>query len=532
MWSKIIIVSLLASHVCAINILAIVSIPLKSHYMAFKPLFREFAKRGHNVTVINHFPDEEPLKNLRFVDINGNYTNISKTSTLESYENAYASLVPVSNFWHHLVLAPKRVREECDNLFLNENASAHLAEGNKYDVVFVEQFLGDCGLVYAATQFDAPIIGITSHVLLPWAYRRLGIPFNPATDAFYFLYGGSNPSLLNKVQATIGYFVFNVLFNWHRQQCMYDAMRYHQPQLSFDFESLVMERTKMMFSYQHHSITGARLLAPQLLEIAGAHISKPKPVPKDIEDFLATAEHGAIYISFGSNLRLSTMSPHKMDQFLGALKRIPQKVLWKWENDTFPAGHDNILAKKWFSQVDVLCHPKVLAFVSHGGMLSYSEAAYCGTPLIAVPFFGDQFSNAAAIKESGMGTYIFFQDLTEESLYEALMKLTSDEMQQSAQRVSKLFHDRPMPVLDSAIYWTEYVARHRASPPSLPATRSAWFETLLLDVACFLIAIFALFVWLCSLVFKMLKYILRKTLGKLLCRQVEPKAKSRKVKAQ
>lgn len=277
-WNKVILLSILANHVYAIKILAIVSIPLRSHYMAFKPLFHELAKRGHSVTVMNHFPEDKPLPNLRYVDLQGNIQ--VNVSTLEGYENKYASLVHISNFYHHVTSNAERIIAECDYLFLNENAKAHLAESNRYDVIFVEQFMGDCGLVYAATEFDAPIIGITSHVLLPWAYRRLGIPFNPAADAFYFSPFGPNPSLLGKVEATLGYLFFNTIFNRYRQSLLYESFKHHRPQLSFDFETLVAEKMKMMFSYQHYSISGARLLAPQLLEIAGAHISTPKPVAK------------------------------------------------------------------------------------------------------------------------------------------------------------------------------------------------------------------------------------------------------------
>ncbi|CAG5012002.1 unnamed protein product [Parnassius apollo] len=100
-------------------------------------------------------------------------------------------------------------------------------------------------------------------------------------------------------------------------------------------------------------------------------------------------------------------------------------------------------------------HPKVLAFVSHGGMLSLSEAAHCGKPLLAMPFFGDQFSNSAVIHASGLGSTVSFGYLNANNLAEEIRKLTTLEMQENARKVSKLWHDRPQPVIESAIYWTE-----------------------------------------------------------------------------
>lgn len=73
----------------------------------------------------------------------------------------------------------------------------------------------------------------------------------------------------------------------------------------------------------------------------------------------------------------------------------------------------------------ILGHPKTVAFVSHGGMLSLSEAAHCGKPLLTIPFFGDQFSNAAAVAESGLGSTIQFDQINDESLMQAIKHLTS-----------------------------------------------------------------------------------------------------------
>jgi hypothetical protein len=79
---------------------------------------------------------------------------------------------------------------------------------------------------------------------------------------------------------------------------------------------------------------------------------------QNIEEFLSDAKEGAIYVSFGSNLKLSTLSPHMLQSFLEAFKAIPQKVLMKWELDEYPVGNDNILFQKWLPQLDILCEYK------------------------------------------------------------------------------------------------------------------------------------------------------------------------------
>lgn len=49
-------------------------------------------------------------------------------------------------------------------------------------------------------------------------------------------------------------------------------------------------------------------------------------------------------------------------------------------------------------------------------MLGTTEAIYHGVPIIGMPVFGDQPSNAAMIKESGLGVQIQVTDLTKELL--------------------------------------------------------------------------------------------------------------------
>ncbi|KPJ01707.1 UDP-glucuronosyltransferase 2B19 [Papilio xuthus] len=457
-----------AQNAFAYNILAIVSMPLRSHYMAFQTLFRELAIRGHSVTVMNNYPDPQPVRNLEFIDLQVQNAFRNRTPPMSWYEIEDSRFMHIVNLHRHVYFGPQSTKFDCDNLLSNKNVQRHLAQGKKYDVIFVEQFFSDCGLAYAGVFYDAPIIGITSHVLLPWAYPRLGIPFDFSSDAYYFANAGTNPGLYHRIETVLMH-LYLTYGKWLIDRSTYDAFHQHMPNVSLDIEKLATERMKMMFSNQHFSITGARLAGPQVLEIGGIHIDKPKPVPKDIEKFLANATNGAIYVSFGSNLIASTMSTNKMQQFLDAFKKIPQKVLWKLENASLPVGNDNVYTSDWMPQLDLLCHPKVLAFVSHGGMLSISEAAHCGKPLLAMPFFGDQFSNAAAVRSSGIGTTMFFEYLNADNLAEEIKKLTSSDLQKSAKRVSKLWHDRPQSVMNSAIYWTEYVARHGTAPPSLPS---------------------------------------------------------------
>lgn len=264
--------------VCALNVLAIVSLPLKSHYMSFQTLFQELSLRGHSVTVINNYPDKAPPKNLSFIYMNASQRhNFTALSEFEKYNSFFSIFF---NFYVHFTMGPKHTKEDCESFFANENIKAIRDKRDRFDVIFVEQFISDCGLVYAAVFYDAPIIGITSHTLLPWAYTRLGIPFDVGSDAFYFSNAGTNPPLYNKFLNFLMNAYANTIGRWQLNSEIYQVFNQYLPNTTFDVERIAKEKMVMMFSNQHHSVTGARLLAPRVLEIGGMHIKKSNTIPE------------------------------------------------------------------------------------------------------------------------------------------------------------------------------------------------------------------------------------------------------------
>ncbi|KXN68642.1 glycosyltransferase family 1 protein [Conidiobolus coronatus NRRL 28638] len=68
--------------------------------------------------------------------------------------------------------------------------------------------------------------------------------------------------------------------------------------------------------------------------------------------------------------------------------------------------HEQFKLLKWAPQDAILNHSHTKLFMTHGGLDSIYEAIQSGTPMLAVPYFGDQPRNAALIKEHGIGDYI------------------------------------------------------------------------------------------------------------------------------
>lgn len=65
------------------------------------------------------------------------------------------------------------------------------------------------------------------------------------------------------------------------------------------------------------------------------------------------------------------------------------------------------------------------AFIAHGGLLGTIEAVHCGVPVIVMPQFGDQFTNARALEANGGGVILHLKDATEELIYKKLKTVLS-----------------------------------------------------------------------------------------------------------
>ncbi len=82
-----------------------------------------------------------------------------------------------------------------------------------------------------------------------------------------------------------------------------------------------------------------------------------------------------------------------------------QRVVWKVdasdldaatraELQSAVAAAGNVAVRPWLPQQDLLGHPAVKVFLTHGGIHSMYEAIYHGVPTVVVPLAADQADNA------------------------------------------------------------------------------------------------------------------------------------------
>ena len=178
----------------------------------------------------------------------------------------------------------------------------------------------------------------------------------------------------------------------------------------------------------------------------------------------------------------------------------------KWEADVLDGKPDNVLIGKWLPQDDILAHPNVKLFISHCGLGGVVESKCHGVPIVGMPLFGDQMGNLDAILAEGWAVKVDFATITEDNLMTAIQEvLQNPKYTNKVKYLADLYLDRPMNAKDTAIYWVEYVIKHKGAPHLRYAGADLNFlQYNSIDVIAFLIIVIYVVCLLISKVFKFL----------------------------
>ncbi|XP_051026297.1 UDP-glucuronosyltransferase 2A2 isoform X2 [Acomys russatus] len=181
-------------------------------------------------------------------------------------------------------------------------------------------------------------------------------------------------------------------------------------------------------------------------------------------------------------------------EFVGGLhckpaKALP-KVLWRYKGKLPATLGPNTRLFDWIPQNDLLGHPKTRAFITHGGTNGIYEAIYHGIPMVGVPMFADQPDNIAHMKAKGAAVEVDMNTMTSADLLNAVRTVINDpSYKENAMRLSRIHHDQPVKPLDRAVFWIEFVMRHKGAKHLRVAAHDlSWVQYHSLDVIGFLLA--------------------------------------------
>lgn len=128
----------------------------------------------------------------------------------------------------------------------------------------------------------------------------------------------------------------------------------------------------LILTTTHRSTSKPRPQMPGIINVGGAHIKPPKSLPNDLQEFLDKSTNGVIFFTMGMFVKGTDLPPEKTAIFLNAFGKLKQNVIWKFEDDSLPNVPSNVVIRKFLPQSDILAHPNVVLFMSHGGNFRFT----------------------------------------------------------------------------------------------------------------------------------------------------------------
>ncbi|CAG5852728.1 unnamed protein product [Menidia menidia] len=233
---------------------------------------------------------------------------------------------------------------------------------------------------------------------------------------------------------------------------------------------------------------------PNIIHVGGFQCKPSKTLPEHLEEFVqSSGEHGVIIMSLGTFV--NELPDDVANGIAATFAKLPQKVIWSYKGRRPSTLGNNTLVVKWMPQNDLLGHPKVKLFVAHGGTNGVQEAIYHGVPVVGIPLFYDQYDNLLRLEERGAAKTLTVATVDkDDNFLEAIQAVLNEpSYRMNMQRLSRLHRDKPMMPMDSALFWIEFVMRHKgAAHLKAQAYRMPWYSYYSIDVALFALAIFTL----------------------------------------
>nr|XP_023410882.1 UDP-glucuronosyltransferase 2B31-like isoform X2 [Loxodonta africana] len=470
-----------------------------SHWINIKTILDELIQRGHEVTVLTSSAsiliDPNTPSAIKF--------EVYPTAlTKDDFEFLFMKWIrksddlPKDTFWTYFSVVQEIAGEYsdciqrlCKDVVFNKKLMMKLQQ-SRFDVILADA-IGPCGELLA----ELLKIPFVYSVRFTYGYtfeKYSGGLLTPPSYVPIVLSGlQDRMTFLERVKNMIYVVYFDFwfqTFNEKKWDLFYSEVL-GKPTTLYE----TMGKAEIWLIRTYWDFEFPRPVLPHFDFVGGLHCKHAHPLPKEIEEFVqSSGEYGAVVFTLGS--MVSNITEERAHTIASALAQIPQKVLWRFDGKKPDNLGPNTRLYKWIPQNDLLGHPKTKAFITHGGTNGIYEAIYHGIPMVGIPLFADQPDNIARMKAKGAAVSLDMNTMTSTDLLSALKTVITDpSYKENAMRLSTIPHDQPVKPLDRAVFWIEFVIRHKGAKHLRPAALSlTWYQYHSLDVIGFLLACVAI----------------------------------------
>ncbi|XP_049297583.1 UDP-glycosyltransferase UGT5-like [Anopheles funestus] len=445
---------------CA-NILVLMSVVSKSHFIWIRPIVNRLGEEGHNVTVLSVNVDTSAPKNVTYIHLENSYNTLYGNGTLARNDILKRSnespLAATMSFYRFGLLG-------CEGAISSKGLQQLLQYPSnfRFDLLIYDFTCGPCLLGLLEKFHYPPLVSVTGFGVPQFTERLVGghkdtsyIPhFTQLTDNPIPFTQRFTNTLVHLFDALYRRFVFLPQLTRTAQQ----AFDFPLPDLT-ELE----QRTLVMLTNANPALDPPESMPPNVIPVGGLQIIDPNPLPPELHAFITNAPKGAVLFAMGTNFKSKMFTTERQAMFLEAFALFPEyHILWKFDDDQLPSqASSNVMVRPWLPQNDILAHPNVKAFISHCGLMSTQEATYHAVPMVGIPIYVDQHLNLHRTIQAGAGVRLDLVSLSTAGIVAALKEVLENESYQLAiDKRSALFRDQPEKPLKRAIWWIEWALRH------------------------------------------------------------------------
>ncbi|XP_024217739.2 UDP-glucosyltransferase 2-like [Halyomorpha halys] len=477
----------------AARILSFFPMPAKSHQFVFRPIIEELAKRGHEVVYFTGFGYEKVPPGIKQIVIEQNTpSNDTQQQQFSFLDFGEASVITITMIMYEIFIsfAPRLLGHPKVQELIHSN--------EKFDAIIMESYFNHQFLSPLIHKFGAVGIEVMPLGDCAWTNELSGLPDNPAYQLDYKYEHTNN---LNFFERLYNFYVTSIVtvfgyYYLYRQQAVADTyLNYTGWETRPPLYKMVSNRS-IILTNSHFAVGYPVPTAPHRKEIGGINVRPTKPLPKDLQTYMDQSKQGVIYMSLGSNVRVSDVAnEHIREAFMSVFKELPYNVLMKWETDYPGKLPPNVKLSDWFPQQDILAHKNCVLFITHGGYLSISEAVHFGVPLVGIPIFGDQAKNLVIVEDAGYGRLLRYRNITRDTVAWTVNEVLSNKRyKEEVMRRSKMVRDRRQSPAEEAAYWVEHAIKYPNVLTPKAATLS-FVQLHLIDIKLFLLATMISLLW-------------------------------------
>ncbi|XP_069554762.1 UDP-glucuronosyltransferase-like [Brachyistius frenatus] len=467
-----------------------------SHWLSMKILVKELGLRGHDVLVL------VPESSLLMKGSEGYKTEVypvpyTKAELDDNFNSLTEGLFTKPPDFTDMFVNVQRLvnftsfhERGCESLLNNKPLMSQLL-GQRFDLVLTDPFL-PCGSLLAHL-FSIPAVYFLRGLPCELDLKANQCPTPPSYIPAFFSDNADSMTFPQRVKNGL----------------MHVLQSYACKMIYGHFDDLVARHIADITTYKdllsHGSIwllrydfvfEWPRPLMPNMVLIGGINCAAKAPLPADLQEFVnGSGDDGFIVFTLGS--MVSNMPEEKAKQFFDAFRQIPQRVVWRYTGVLPKDVPKNVRVMKWLPQNDLLAHPKAKLFLTHGGTHGIYEGICNAVPMLMFPLFGDQGDNVHRMVIRGVAEKLSIFKMTTETLLVALKKTIHDKSyKEKIVELSQIHHDRPVQPLDLAVFWTEFVIRHKGAAHLRVAAHDLnWIQYHCLDVIGLLVLIVLTVLW-------------------------------------